>query len=228
MCGRIMDRLFDDKRIAVTFLLVWLIVVICIFKDIGLLDTKFMTFGPSSNTVFMGMVLDNWYKWNLVATFTFVNTSINDFMSDAISPWILNTITDHKTRYIPYSKYTCLMISQLWSVYCNVMGVFGLFLAMTQVDFVLIRMSADLMVNMYTNLKFMRKKITCPERYQRDTEVHDAEMLSSTFDPEIRTSSDFSDSPMLPRNPEIIIEKIDHPLFSIEECEEKQDCKNKN
>jgi hypothetical protein len=172
MCLRLcMDRVFDDKRLAVCFLMVWLVIVVSVFKDIGLLDTKFMSWGPSDKTVFMGMVLDTWYKWGMVAAFTFVNTSINDFMSDAISPWLLNTITDHKTRFLPYSKSTCLVISQLWSIYCNVMSVFGLFLAMTQVDFVMIRMSADLMVNFYTNLRFMRNKVTCQERYKRDMET---------------------------------------------------------
>lgn len=191
-----MDRVFDDKRIAVVILMVWLAIVVVVFKDIGLLDTKFMSMGPSDKTIFMGMVLDSWYKWGMVAAFTFVNTSINDFMSDAISPWILNTITDHKTRFLPYSKSTCLIISQLWSVYCNVMGVFGLFLAMTQVDFVLIRMAADLTVNVYTNLRFMKNKVMCAERYKRDLETE-------------LTVFDNDTSPMVPPN--------DRSVFTIDE-----------
>ena len=107
----------------------------------------------------------------MVAGFTFVNTLINDFMSDALSPWITNTITDHKTRFIPYSKATCLGITQCWAVYCNIMGVVGLFLAMTQIDFVLIRLAADLTVNVYTNLKFMRHKVVCPQRYAEEAGV---------------------------------------------------------
>lgn len=182
-----MDAVFDDKRIAVVFLMIWLVIVVVVFKDIGLLDTKFMSAGPSDKTVFMGMVLDTWYKWGLVAGFTFVNTSINDFMSDAISPWLLNTITDHKNKFLPYSKGTCLAISQLWSVYCNVMSVFGLFLAMTQVDFVLIRMAADLTVNVYTNLRFMRNKVTCMERYKRDVEL-ELDVLSPDTVPMVQPS----------------------------------------
>ena len=181
-----MDKLFDDKRRTVCLLMAWLTTVLVVFKDIGLLDTKFMTFGPSPNTNFMGIKLDTWYKWNMVAAFTFINTSINDFMSDALSPWILNTITDHKTKYLPYSKLTCLAISQMWSIYCSIMGVFGLFLAMTQVDFLLIRMAADLTVNVYTNLKFMRNKVTCPERYRNDGEggmMSLAETELSTLNP---------------------------------------------
>jgi len=165
-----MDCVFDDKRVAVTFLMLWLIIVMTLFKDIGLLDTSFMSFGPSPTTKFMGVVLDTWYKWNMVACFTLINTSINDFMSDAISPWILNTITDHKNKYIPYPRFVCLGISQLWAVYCNLMSVFGMFLAMTQIDFVLIRMVADLTVNTYTNLKFMRYKEYSSDKY------HDVEM----------------------------------------------------
>jgi len=174
--------MFDDKRLAVCVLMMWLVIVMTLFKDIGLLDTSFMTFGPSQTAKFMGVVLDTWYKWNMVAGFTLVNTSVNDFMSDAISPWLLNTITDHKSKYIPYPRYMCLLISQLWSIYCNLMSVFGMFLAMTQIDFVLIRMLADLTVNTYTNLKFMRFKEYSPDKY------HDIEMQTVTLKPQERSS----------------------------------------
>jgi hypothetical protein len=162
---RVMDRVFDDKRVAVVVLMLWLTIVMTIFKDIGLLDTSFMQFGPSPTAKFMGVILDTWYKWGMVAVFTLCNTAMNDFMSDAISPWIINTITDHKTRFIPYPKIICLGIAQMWAIYCNLMSVFGMFLAMTQIDFVLIRMLADLSVNTYTNMKFMRGKEYSPDMY---------------------------------------------------------------
>lgn len=40
-----------------------------------------------------------------------------------------------------------------------------MFLAMTQIDFVVIRMLADLTVNTYTNLKFMRFKEYSAAKY---------------------------------------------------------------
>ena len=180
---RALDRVFDDKRVAVGVLMLWLTLVMTLFKDIGLLDTTFMQFGPSPTAKFMGVVLDTWYKWGMVALFTLVNTSMNDFMSDAISPWLLNTITDHKSRYIPYPKYVCLGISQMWSIYCNLMSVFGMFLAMTQIDFVLIRMLADLTINSYTNLKFMRHKEYSPDKYN-DIEMQTTQRMVTTPTPE--------------------------------------------
>ena len=186
---RALDRVFDDKRVAVGVLMLWLTLVMTLFKDIGLLDTSFMQFGPSGTAKFMGVVLDTWYKWGMVALFTLVNTSMNDFMSDAISPWLLNTITDHKSRYIPYPKYVCLGISQMWSIYCNLMSVFGMFLAMTQIDFVLIRMMADLTINTYTNLKFMRHKEYSPDKYH-DIEMQTTQRMVPTPPPEPRFSID--------------------------------------
>lgn len=176
MCN-LVDKIFDDKRLASVVLMIWLSTVLIVFKDIGLLDTGYMAFGPSAQTKFMGVVLDSWYKWSMVACFTFVNTCMNDFMSDAISPWILNTITDHKTKYLPYSKMVCLLISQIWAIYCNIMSVFGMMIALSQIDFVLIRMSADLFVNTYTNLKFMSNK-TLNEKKYYDLESHEMVSLS--------------------------------------------------
>jgi hypothetical protein len=74
------------------------------------------------------------------------------------------------------------------------MGVFGLFLAMTQVDFVLIRMAADLTVNVYTNLKFMRNKVTCPKRY-----AHSAGQAGAD-EQEAMVFTDTSHTPMLPEH----------------------------
>lgn len=180
MCSLI-DKLFDDKRCACLVLSLWLLLVVVMFYEIGILNGKFMTPGPSNDTIFMGAVINTWYKYSLVAIFTFVNTCVNDFMSDAISPWIINTITDHKSKYIPYPKWVCISISQMWSVYCNIMGIFNVFLALTQIDFVVIRTIADLCMSMYTNLKFLRHKVHDTERY-KEIEMSDTANLLSTHE----------------------------------------------
>jgi len=163
----------------VSVLIVWLSIVLIVFKEVGLLESKFMSFGPSKDTVFMTVVLDTYYKWGLVSGFTFVNTLMNDFMSDAISPWLTNCITDFKTKYIPYSKSTCLAITQIWSLYCNVMSVFGIFLATTQLDLIIIRTIADLMVNFYSTRRFLRNKTYCSERYRQVVEMHEPDQEMS-------------------------------------------------
>ena len=167
MCFGAIDMVFEDKRMAAAILMLWLSIVVCVFHNLGMFDSSYISFGPSSKTVFMTVVLDTWHKWGLVAVFTFVNTCMNDFFSDAISPWLLNTVIDHKCTYLNYPKYVCLLISQVWSIYCAVMGVLGLMIALSQVDFVIIRLGADLLVNTYTNVKFMQTKRYDPSKYYK-------------------------------------------------------------
>ena len=162
---RIADLLFDDKRVGICFLMCWLAFVMSVFGSLGLLHEHYMSFGPSPETLFMRSVIDTWYKWGMVAGFTAINTCINDFMSDAISPWILNTITDHKTRYLPYNKLQCLLIVQCWTLYCGIMGVVGVMIILSQADFVLIRLLCDLFISLYTNYKFMTNKLHDPRKY---------------------------------------------------------------
>ena len=154
----ILDRVFDDKRVAITVLMVWLIVVLISFNTIGLFHSDFMRFGPHPTTKIMTLTIDTWHNWWLVAMASFLSTCVNDFFGDSLSPFFLNTIQDHKTRYLPYSKTTCYVILQLWSTYCCLMSIFSVGLLMSQIDFLLIRLIADLMVNTFTTFKFLRGK----------------------------------------------------------------------
>ena len=160
-----MQRLFDDKRLTSVLLMTWMTMVLAIFSELGIMDSHFMKLGPGAHSKVMGVDLDTWYKWSCIAVFTFLSTAVNAFVGDAIMPWIQNTIQDHKTKFLPYSKLTCIVITQVWTLYCCVMSVFALFVMLSQVDFLLIRICADLLVNFYTSIAFMRGKVVDPERY---------------------------------------------------------------
>lgn len=160
-------QLFDDKRVLTAFIATWTLVSSLTFYLIMLYDdSPFLAFGPNEKTKLMGVTLNTWGKWWCVAFYTFISTCIAAFASDAIVPWITNTIQDHKTIYIPYSKGMCLGIIQTFTVYAVIMSVIGMFVALTQIDFMLIRISADLMVNHFTTYWFLRGKQTNPMRYR--------------------------------------------------------------
>jgi hypothetical protein len=63
----ILDRVFDDKRLAITVLMVWLVVVLFSFNTIGLFHSDFMRFGPSPTTKIMTITIATWHDWWLVA-----------------------------------------------------------------------------------------------------------------------------------------------------------------
>lgn len=145
----------------------WTLVSAITFYAILLVDeSPFLSFGPNNKTQLMGVVLDTWTKWVCVAMYTFISTCIAAFTGDAIGPWITNTIQDHKTKYIPYSKAMCVLILQVFTVYAVMMSVIGMFVALTQIDFMLIRMAADLLVNQATVMWFLRGKRVDAKRYK--------------------------------------------------------------
>jgi hypothetical protein len=99
---------------------------------------------------------------------SFLSTCVNDFFGDSLSPFFLNTIQDHKTKYLPYSKSTCYIILQLWSTYCCLMSIFSVGLLMSQIDFLLIRLVADLGVNTFTTFKFLKGKEVNSRMYEAE------------------------------------------------------------
>jgi len=128
-------------------------------------NSPFLQFGPNYHTKLFGVVLDTWAKWWCVAIYTFVSTCIAAFASDSIVPFITNTIQDHKTLYIPYSKMTCLIIIQVFTCYSVVITIVGLFVALTQIDFTFVRLLSDLIVNHITTTFFLRGKVVSMEKY---------------------------------------------------------------
>lgn len=146
----------------------WLVFVLISFNTIGLFHSDFMRFGPSSTTKIMTLTIETWHDWWMVAMASFLSTCVNDFFGDSLSPFFLNTIQDHKTKYLPYSKTTCYVILQLWSTYCCLMSIFSVGLLMSQIDFLLIRLVADLSVNTFTTFKFLKGKEVNARMYEAE------------------------------------------------------------
>ena len=110
--------LFDDKRLLSALLCAWTIISSVVFVIIMINDgSNFLSCGPNKHNVLFGVVLDTWGKWWAVALYTFFSTCIAAFSGDAIWPFLTNVIMDPKTKYIPYSKATCLTIIQVQTIY---------------------------------------------------------------------------------------------------------------
>jgi len=159
-------NLFDEKRVLICILACWTITSSIVFGYILLKDgSTFLICGPNDHNKLFGVPLNNWHKWCAVALYTFIATCIASFSGDAIFPFVSNVIMDPKTKYIPYSKFTCLIIIQTFTIYEVCFHVIGTFVALTQIDFTLIRIAADLLINYYTTGWFLRGKIVNKTKY---------------------------------------------------------------
>ena len=179
ICKRGLNVMFDDKRVTITILSIWFVIVAVLFSYLGLFKTSYMAVGPSSTLTYMGMTLNTWPRYSAVLIYVILSTAINDFAGDAISPWLQNTIMDHKSLIIPYSKSTCLIITQIWSAYVGVMSVASISLVFSQFDLLAVRLIVDLLVSQYTTMRFLRNKTHSAEEYNRffeDMKQGDVEM----------------------------------------------------
>jgi hypothetical protein len=188
--------MFNDRRVITALLGIWTLICAITFYVIMAVDNSpFLSFGPNEHTRLFGVALDTWPKWWCVAIYTFLSTAIAAFASDSVSPFILNTIQDHKTVYIPYSKWICLMIIQVYTCYAVVVTIIGLFVALTQIDFTLIRLASDLLVNHVTTAYFLRGKVVDRDKYdawvrQAETGNIDSELDDDFMDIELQIQKD--------------------------------------
>jgi hypothetical protein len=166
--GGCIDNAFDDKRVTIACISIWFFICLGGFTWLGIFGSAYMRVGPSPTLTYMGMKIDTMARYLTVVGFVVISTAINDFASDAISPWIQNTVMDHKSRTIPYSKFTMLFISQTWSLYCGTMSVASIALVFAQFDLIMIRLVVDLFVNQYTIRRFLSNKSHDPYRYHTE------------------------------------------------------------
>ena len=160
MCTQCMipSILFNDKRVTATILMVWLVAIIIIFSSLGVWRSTFFRFGPSPSLHFMTIAIDTAEEWTMLALYCFVDTLIKTFGHDSIVPWLIHTLSDPKCKTLPYRKSVCLIVMEVYYAYVHVSGMFKFFLSLTQFDFVLINMCADLAMKIFSYNSYMEHK----------------------------------------------------------------------
>jgi hypothetical protein len=181
----LINKLFDDHRILMAVIMGWLVLVLVVFTEMGLMKSEFVRFGPSETTEYVGIKLNTWRKWASVAIFSALSSFMNDFANESLEPLFINVLRDPKQRYIPYSKFTCVLITQCWTIYGSIMSLFALYTYFSQLDFLLIKLLVALLVGQYSTLRYMRNKIHEPVKFaqyyqQRDEDEID-DVLNNIF-----------------------------------------------
>jgi hypothetical protein len=172
--------LFNDKRLTALIMGVWCAVVLIIFFFLGVLHSNFFRFGPSHNLHFMTVPIDTWGEWFLLSLYCCVDTLIKSFGHDATIPWATTTIVDPKSKTLPYSKLTCLLIIETFYGYVHLSYIFKFFLSFTQIDFVLISTVSDMAMKVYSYSSYMADKTyTPPDPPHGDSEklIHTHELV---------------------------------------------------
>lgn len=159
-----LDLLFTDQRKAVVLVYGWLGVTFVIFSQIGMANSTFVKCGPSSTAVLANtsIVIDTWTKWILLACFNLISTIITVFVQESMFPWITHVIQDRTVTQLPYPKSICMLIVIAFYLYQNIIWVLGLFMMFIQIDFLVIRFTADIFTSIYTTHNYLKHKSYTP------------------------------------------------------------------
>ena len=152
---------FNDKRFTAGLLTVWLVVILVLFAEMGVLSSPFFSIGPSKTLHFMSVCIDTTHKWLMLAAFCLIDTMIKTFGHDSIIIWSVHTLCDPKCEQLPYPKWVCLLIMELYYGYVHVAGVFKFFISLSQIDFVFIIAASDLLMKGFTYTWYIQKKKHC-------------------------------------------------------------------
>lgn len=156
-----LSRIFQDKRIIAGLFVAWGAFVLTMFAFAGVFHSSFVHFGPSSQLKFLDYKIDTWFKWACVSVFSIIDSAMWELAHEAIHPWEMNTVLDPKSKTLPYSKGVCLMILESYYLHGVILGPFLFWIKFTQLDLVIMKGLATMLMRTYSHYQYIKDKETC-------------------------------------------------------------------
>jgi len=137
----------------------WIFLLVCVFYEMDFYSSPFFNIGPHHSLRFFVRTIDTWGEWFIVVVFIFVEQFVWTAVEEIIVPWKSNTIQDHKNIYI----------RRKWTYYYFIINTFEFIqiirqcmliqIFITQVDFTIVVVLADIMANNFTLTMYLREKL---------------------------------------------------------------------
>lgn len=179
------DEMIKDRRISTIVIVIWLFVSFtAFFKAGGANDNSLIRFGfgPADDLKLLGITINTWSVWWAVVLFSCADTVINVWASEAISPWITNTIYDDKQMHLEYPKLESMIITNVFFLYKDLHDILTLYVYFTQIDILLIRIWVEFCITVFMTWRYIRPKHYVPSDIPPVvTEM--AEMTETVYEP---------------------------------------------
>ena len=114
-----LHRFFVDLRWISCLMCGWLGIVLLIMTEIGIFSNPaFVAFGPRPSLTFMHVSIDTPYKYGMLVTMIILHTLVSDFISDSLTPHVINTlqVPPHPPPPQPYYYYYYNFLAFLLSI----------------------------------------------------------------------------------------------------------------
>ena len=146
-----------NPKVCMSILLLWGLLFFLIIYSLSESSIS-ISFGPEEGRKFLSITIDTWYKWALIATLIMIDKFIITLSVDILGPWMSNYITSHHNKKLPYPKWICLLLSDLYSLYFNLRYIVTLQLLITQTDYSILRIFVDLLATHISTKMHLKDK----------------------------------------------------------------------
>jgi hypothetical protein len=111
-----------------------------------------------------------------------VTQTLKVFADEIISPFIMNTIMDHKEEEMLFSYSESQFICQSYYVFSGIVKVIHVSIAMSQVDCIIVVLLTDVAVSTYTTHIFLtKKKLHEPDHGEISEDMEDFILTHENF-----------------------------------------------
>jgi len=103
-------------------------------------------------------VIDTWVEWLALILFIIITQTLKVLADEIISPFIINTIMDHKEKEMLFSYKESQVICQTYYIFSGITKIIHVSIAISQIDCIIVVLLTDLVISTYTTDIFLRNK----------------------------------------------------------------------
>jgi hypothetical protein len=132
----------------------------------GVYTSEYFTWGPNDRLFFVGAPIDTWTKWYYLIGSRLISVVSEAALGAYVKRWIETYVESTDKTYLPYAKWKCRLIVQIYAIYERLNEMFSLFLVLTQADVALAEILCQAFIlQLWIMPRWLRRK----ECLRRDT-----------------------------------------------------------
>jgi hypothetical protein len=119
------------------------------------IEKSFYRFGPHSNFVIMGFIIDTYYKYYIVVFYSVFNTIFRTLHVEVLSPWLVNNVQDLERKQNEDIIKYAYEITTISTIYTWVDWVLYMNILLSQIDMVIIEIIINIISTNVTTYVYL-------------------------------------------------------------------------
>jgi len=115
-------------------------------------------FGPSPSLEFFTVPIDSWFRWLMLMLFVIIETIVENWLNQIGQSWVTNKVYDPNVHVLTYSHSETMILTVLSQLLWYIIQLIPVFLALTQIDLLCMRLLTVGGVTAFTTSLVIRPK----------------------------------------------------------------------